>query len=225
MCAETAALRDLWRSLTKKKLKRQQDLNACPNSQLLSTSEVIAKSGLTNNNNNNNNDIIGEDSAATKSSSACGDAPLCFRPSAHAEAANTHTRDDNPLLPSVPGAFGDVTALLRLQGPYRSAGAATPAARNAALLSRHRVAPDRRWPRDDVTSTTRLRHDDVSSPLPYHTAITRRPGPKCSPRFRALTQSCSTPLPQLMEGVVSRSYTAVPSPRRDLQEWENEIVK
>lgn len=182
-------------------------MNACSADFKLHFTSGVAKSGCLTND-------IGED-AATKPSNVY-DAHAYTRPATNAETAHT-AREDKPHLPSISDSL-DVTTLLH--GPYRSA---TGISAGNTTSPKHHVTPRRQ--QGDVTSPTRLRCDDDRSPLAYHTAVTQRPGRSRSPSFRALTQLCCTPLPQLIEGVVSRSYTATPGARRDIREWENEIVK
>ncbi|KAK7496824.1 hypothetical protein BaRGS_00011804, partial [Batillaria attramentaria] len=74
-----------------------------------------------------------------------------------------------------------------------------------------------------VTSTRLARHDDVKSPLPYHTAITRRPARTCSPSYQALTIPYE-PLPQLIERPAPGAHSSAPTPRRDIREWQDQIV-
>ncbi|XP_076465641.1 uncharacterized protein LOC143297273 [Babylonia areolata] len=66
--------------------------------------------------------------------------------------------------------------------------------------------------------------NDVKSPLAHWSVMAGRGFGTRSPSFRALTQLCDRPLPQLMEDL-TRSYTVQPSFPRDLQAWQNEIVK
>ncbi|KAK7116675.1 hypothetical protein V1264_002310 [Littorina saxatilis] len=220
---ETAALRELWHSFAEEREpRRQRELKgkACPDPAKQNITTMLEE--IVENDKSQVDPAVQETTVNTQE-----DRVVTRATQADGEASKETVRELQPALPAISASSTNISAVFPQQRPYRSA--AVPSLRTKTSQGRNTAS--RFQQRSKVTSSRHFRLDDVRSPVPYHTAITRRPERACSPRFLALTQLCRSPLPHLMDEVMSRSLTAKPAlgrdgpMRRDIREWQNEIVK